>query len=323
MNFTIKFLALICVVFLFSCSGDTPSAETNVVKDDFSYLSVNTSGKIEKTGNNTGKLSPFSKFEGLTNGTILGLNTIACNSDKIYLIEHIPPTDKLFVFDRNTKTTISKKLLYPKEIIGDEPTMTSLVWDESNKMLYGIVVNNPNSSSPNNLCYFIKINPNTLEISYEGLTFKQTASYTTFFNAGKLYSSYHNDNTIEINLSNNTSKAVLFNNSKISFMRATSYSNNTAYCLINKINGGVALAKINLSDYSYEDLLPNETLGIFNPTGKGYIDPSTNEYVCYMIKDAQYCLLKYNISTKIFSAIKYTLDSSINNNILIIDKVAN
>lgn len=323
MKFFFKILALYSAIFFFSCASDSPSPEVNQVKDDFSYLAVNAAGKIEKIGNNSGKISLFAQIEGLNQNNFIGSNTIACNSEKIFVINHIPPADKLYVFDKNTKTTTSKVLVYPKEIIGEEPSMTSLVWDESKKILYAIIVNNPNIASSNHLCYFVKINPTTLEISYAGLNFNQKASYSTFLNGNKLYSSYYNDNTIEIDVDNNTSKTVLFNNSNIFFTRAVSYSGNAAYCLRYKSGGGIALTKINSTDNSYEDLLPNESFGIINQTGKGFIDKSTNEYVCYMIKNAEYCLLKYNIATKTYTTFKLTSNSSIDNNLLIIDKVDN
>jgi hypothetical protein len=326
MKFLTKITTLICISFFFSCSSDTPSSvtpEDNQVKDDFSYLSVNASGKIEKIGNNTGKISPYSNFEGLNQSNFINLNTIASNSEKIFVINHIPPTDKLYIFDRKTKTTTSKVLVYPKEIIGEEPSMTSFTWDESKKTLYGIIVNNLLINSTDHLCYFVKIDPNTLEVSYQGINFKQTASYTTFLNNDNLYSSYNNDNTFEIDLANNNSKTVFFNNSKISFTKAITYKDNTAYCLRYKSSGGLALTKINLSDYSYEDLLANESFGTANPTGKGFINTTNNEYVCCITKDSQYCLLKYNILTKKYTTLKPTSDSSIDANMLIIDKIEN
>ena len=306
-------------MFFLSCASDSSSSK---VRDDFSYLSVTPLGRIEKIGNNSGKISFFSQVEGLNHGTG-NLNIITCNSEKIFLVNHITANDRLYVFDRITKKTTSKELIYPKEIVGNEPSISALVWDESKKMLYAIIASSPYINYANNFCYFIKINPNTLEISYEGLTMQQSASSTTFLNAGKLYSSLTDENAIEIDLDNNTSKTMLFNNSKISFMRAAAYSNNTAYCLINKIDRSVALAKINLIDNSFEDLLPSESFDLTNKTGKGFINYSNNEYVCYLIKNGYPLLLKYNITTKKYTFIKLTSDNNLDEDFLIIDKVDN
>lgn len=323
MKLLIKFSAIIYIALFFSCSNDTStSSENNQIKDDFSYLTVNASGKIEKIGNNSGKISSYSQIEGLKQSNFINLNTITSNSEKIFAINHIPPSDILYIFDRITKTTSSKVLTFPKEIIGYELGTTSLVWDESKKTLFGIVTNNVYGAS-NYLCYLVKIDPNTFEISYQGVSFKQKASYTTILNNDKLYSSYAGDDTFEIDLNNNNSKPVLFNNSKISFQKATIYNNNTAYCLRNGNSPYDVLTKINLNDYSYEDIVTNESFSTANGFGKGFIDKSSNEYVAFITKNGDYYLLKYNILTKNYKTVKPTSDSSIDINMQIIDKVNN
>jgi len=324
MKFLTTILSVTFAVFFFSCSNDSSSSSTNQVKDDFSYLSVNSSGQIQKIGNNTGKISPFSQIEGLKSEDFINLNTIASNSEKIFLINYIPPINKLYIFDRKTKTTRSKELVFPKEITGMEPTLTSLIWDENKKTLYGIIVDNPYINSPENSCYFIKINPDNLETNYEGLIFNQRASSTAFLNNGKVYSSFYTDGfTIEIDLENNTAKKILFNNSKISFLKASVYNNNTTYCLRVGENGYTILTKLDLNNNTYEDLLPNENFGTYPPLGNGFIDKSNNQYINYMLNNSQPCILKYNISTKTYTTLKVTSDTSINDNLLIIDKIPN
>jgi hypothetical protein len=318
MKFLLNAFILFCTVFFFSCASDSSST----VKDDFSYLSVTPLGRIEKIGNNSGKISFFSQVEGINQG-ISNSNVIICNSEKIFLVSHITANDRLYVFDRNTKKTTSKELIYPKEIVGNDPSISALVWDESKKMLYAIIASSPYINYANNFCYFIKINPNTLEISYEGLTIQQSASSTTFLNAGKLYSSLSDENAIEIDLDNNTSKTILFNNAKISFIKAASFTNSTAYCLINRIDRSAALAKINLIDNSFEDLMLSESFDLTNKTGNGFINYSNNEYVCYLIKNNSYGILKYSITTKKYTFIKLTSDNNLDEDFLIIDKIDN
>jgi len=325
MKFLMKFSAIIYVALLFSCSNDTStSSENNQIKDDFSYLTVNASGKIQKIGNNTGKISSFSQVEGLSSGNFVNLNTITSNSEKIFLINYIPPVNRLYIFDKKTKTTISKELVFPKEIMGVEPILASLIWDESKNTLYGIIVDNPYNNSPKNKCYFIKINPENLAITYEGLTFNQTTSGTIFLNNNKVYSSFNNDGfTIEIDLANNTAKSILFNNSKISFIKASAYDNNTTYCLRQDTNNHTILTKLTLSDNSYEDLLPNEDFDFYPPTGKGFIDKSNNQYIDFITNWQKFNILKYNILTKTYTLLKVTSDTSIDANLIIVDKIDN
>lgn len=323
MNLTYKMLAIsFACLFLFSCSNDSPDPKDETVKDDFNFLSVNSSGEIAQIGNNSGKLVPYAQFQGLRSGTIINLATIACNSEKIFLIEHYPPDDKLFVFDKNTKTTTSKKLIYPSEIVGQEPSITTLTWDDSKKMLYGIVIGTPYLGTFKNNSYFVKIDPNTLEVSYTGVNFDQSASISAFLNGSKLYSSYPTTDTFEIDVENNTAKKVLFKNSKFTFLKPAVYNNNTTYCLKNIAGGGgVTITKINLTDYSFEDFLSNEGLGNGIQNGSGFFDKSTNEYVCYMTKDGYFYLVKYNISTNTYKYFKLTSNTSFNDNLIIIDKI--
>lgn len=319
MSLTYKTLAISFIgLFLFSCSNDSSTPQE---KDDFSYLAVTSSGEINKIGNNSGKISAYAQFEGAQTTTI-NPGTIASNSEKIFLTEHYPPEDKLFIFDKSSKTTISKKLVYPKEIKGDEPTISSLTWDDNQKILYGIVIGFPYLGTFANNSFLVKIDPTTFEVTYLGLNFDQTVSLSTFRNNKKLYTSSRTE-TFEIDLENYSAKKILINNTSFTFSHAAVYSPNVIYCLKNNIGStGISISKINLADNTSEDFLSNE-LGIMLPNGAGFIDKTTNEYVCYMLKDGFFELIKFDISTKTYKHIKLTSDKSVNNNILIVDKINN
>jgi len=319
MSLTYKTLAISFIgLFLFSCSNDSSTPQE---KDDFSYLAVTSSGEINKIGNNSGKISAYAQFEG-TQTTTINPGTIVSNSEKIFLTEHYPPNDKLFVFDKNSKTTASKTLVYPKEIKGDEPTISSLAWDDNQKILYGIVIGFPYLGTFANNSFLVKIDPTTFEVTYLGLNFDQTVSLSTFISNKKLYSSSRTE-TFEIDLENYSAKKILVNNANFTFSHAAVYSN-TVYCLKNKAgNFGVTISKFNLADNTFEDFLANESLGIMLPNGVGFIDKTNNEYVCYMLKDGFFELVKFNISTKTYQHIKLTSDKSVNNSIFIVDKINN
>lgn len=325
MNLTYKILVVgFTSLFLFSCENNSSNPKDESIKDDFSYLSVDSWGDINKIGNNSGKTTAYGHFDGiLTN--LINLNTVTSNSDKIFLAEHYPaPHDNLFVFDKIARKTTSKTLVYPSEIVGTEPTLTALTWDDSKKILYGIVIGNLYNNTVKNNSYFIKIDPNTFEVTYLGLNFDQIASTSNFISGNKLYSSFANGNTFEINTDDNTAKKKsLFNNLNAPFYKAVSYDNNTAYCLKSK-DGMATITKINLLDNSYEDFLENETLRIGGiPQGKGFIDKSTSEYICHLQKDVDYVVVIYNIITKKHKYLKLKSDKTIVNNLVIIDKISN
>ncbi|WP_343589178.1 hypothetical protein [Flavobacterium sp.] len=320
MSLTYKTLAISFIgLFLFSCSND---ASTPQEKDDFSYLAVTSSGEISKIGNNSGKISAYAQFGGVQTTTINPGTTVS-NSEKIFLIEHYTPEDKLFIFDKNSKTSTSKKLVYPKEIKGDEPTMSSLTWDDNQKILYGIVIGFPYLGTFANNSFLVKIDPATFEVTYLGLNFDQTVSLSTFINNTKLYSSSRTE-TFEIDLENYSAKKILVNNANFTFSHAAVYSPNTVYCLKNKVGEiGVTISKVNLTDNTSEDFLANESLGIMLQNGAGFIDKTTNEYVCYMLKNGYFELVKFNISTKTYKHFGLTSDKSVNNSIFIVDKINN
>lgn len=325
MKFLTTILSVTFAIFFYSCSNDSPSSpdsKTNQVKDDFNYLIVNSSGKINKIGNNSGKITPYSQFDGLTASPII-LNSVTSNTDKIFLIEYYSGITKIFIFDKKTKTTSSKSLVFPKEIIGPFPSISSLTWDDSKKILYGIIVGNTYNSPINKISYLVNIDPNTFDVSYSGLSFDQTASISTFLSSNKLYSSYNQD-TYEINTETNTVKKALFNNSKISLIKPAVYLNNTAYCITDKTNNVArnTIAKINLTNNTYEDLLPQESLGYSSSYGSGYIDTSNNEYICYLQKDSEkFVLLKFNFITKTYKYFELKSDSTIDTNFIIVDKI--
>lgn len=327
MKLTYKILAIsFASLFLFSCSNDSSNPKDESIKDDFSYLSVDSWGQINKIGNNSGKITSYANFTGLLTN-VINLNTVAISPDKIFLVEHYPaPNDNLFIFDRITQKTTSKTLVYPNEIVGQERTLSSLTWDGSKKVLYGIVVGNLFNNTIKNNSYFVKIDPNTLVVSYLGLNFDQIASTSNFFTGNKLYSTYWTGDTFEIDTDNNTAKKKsLFNNLNVPFYKAAIYSSDIAYCLkSNTQNGTATITKINLTNGSYEDFLENETLRVGGiPGGKGFIDKSTSEYVCYLQKDADYVMIIYNIETKKTKYLKLKSDKLIVDQLMIIDKVSN
>lgn len=307
-------------LFLFSC--DPSDSKDESVKDDYSFLAVTFAGKINKIGNNSGQITPYSEFEGLTSSTI-NLNTVTSNTDKIFLVEYYPPSNKIFVFDKKTKKTTSKLLTFPSEVTGSSPSVSALIWDESKKVLHGIVVPNTDFTPVKSVSYYVKINPDSFEVSYSGLSFDQTASFSTFLNGSKLYSSYSNQDTYEIDTENNTAKKLLLNNTKFSFFKAAVSSNNSVYCITNKSGiVGNTIVKINLTTNTYEDLLPNDFLGYSPYIGAGYIDQNNNEYICYVQKGSEkFVLLKFNILTKTYKSFELKSDTTIDSNFIIVDEI--
>jgi hypothetical protein len=326
MKLLLRLLALNCAIFLVSCSGETATeVDLNQVKDDFNYVTVNSSGKINKIGNNTGAISAYGEFSGVNPSSFLNLNTISSNTDKMFLVEHLPPTDKLFVFDKNTSLSISKELVYPTSITGSEPTLVSLQWNDSTNLLFGIIAANPYLDG-DDLCYFVTINPVNFEIVYSGISFNQKGSFSTFINDNKFYSSSINDQTVEINPVNNTSTPLLFNstNSSVSFTKAGMSSNNVLFGIKAATGNviGVSLVKFDLSSNTSTAILPNEVYGVINAAGKGFIDIINNQYINYVIKENQTGLLKYNISSNSTEFVAVS-KSGRDNNLVIIDKTTN
>jgi hypothetical protein len=321
MKFFIKILAIICLTFLFSCVSDSPSPDVNQIKDDFSYLVVNSLGKLNKIGNNTGLISTYSEFNGVNSASFLNLNTVTSNSNKIFLAEYLPPVNKLFVFDKSSNQTTSKTLVFPNTILGDELVLISLQWNEPSNQLFGIITN-PDIKE---LCYFVTINPTTFEVKYPGISFNQKGPLSTFINGTKFYSSCYNGNTIEVNLANNTSKSVFFNSSSspISFTRAATTSNNILYGMkgiIGNING-VSLIKFDLSNSTSTDILPNEIYGLINVAGKGFIDNDNNQFVNIVNQNNKFGVLKYNISSNSTEFVSVN-NVGLDNNMVIIEKVS-
>jgi hypothetical protein len=319
MKILFRVLALNCAIFFISCSGE-PSSESEVkqVKDDFSYLSVNSTGKINKIGNNTGIISTYSEFNGFNTSAFLNLNTVTSNSNKIFLIESLT-SDKLYVFDKSTNLTTTKTLIYPSAIATSGSVLLSLQWNDSNNLLYGILKSNKDDAK--SMSYFVTINPTTFEVIYTGVSFNQKSSFSTFINGNKFYSSSYNDNTIEINLENNTSKPLFFNSASIitSFTRSAIATNNIVYgmkALKENING-VSLFKFDLLTNTYTDILPNEVYGLNSISGKGFIDNTKNQYVVISNLNNKSGILKYNITSN--STEFVTINES--SNMVIIEKL--
>ncbi|RVT76458.1 hypothetical protein EOD40_08095 [Flavobacterium sufflavum] len=265
-NKSILGLSIVAACFFFSCSNDS-STDTETITDDFNYTTVNDLGEIHTVGNKSGKITLSTKFNGLTTTTI-NLNTVCSNNNSIFLVGHYPPLDKLYIFDKNSKTTTSKILSYPDKIIGFEPMLIALEWNESKSLLYGIIISNPYSET-NNVNYFVTINPSTYEVQYSDISFSQKRLYSTFMNDSKFYSTSYTDNLFEINPDGKTATSTLLNNTKIPLTHTAIYSNTIVYGLkANSSINGVNLVKLDLANKTYLDILPNEDYGVFNVNEK-------------------------------------------------------
>jgi hypothetical protein len=319
MNLLFRVLALNCAIFFMSCSSE-PSSEKQVepVKDDYSYLVVNATGKINKIGNNTGIITTYSEFKGFNTTAFLNLNTVTSNSNKIFLIESLT-SDKLYVFDKATNLTTTKTLIYPNTIATPGSVLLSLQWNDQNNVLYGILKENKNDAD--SMSYLVTINLPSFEVIYTGISFNQKNSFSTFINGNKFYSSSYKDNTIEINLENKTSKPLFLNNTNsfTPFTRAAVTTNNILYgmkAVAGHING-VSLFKFDLLNNTYTDILPNQVYGLDGISGKGFIDNTKNQYVVISNLNNKAGILKYDITSN--STEFVTINES--SNMVIIDKL--
>lgn len=314
-------LSIIAACLFISCSNNSSTeteTETEIITDDFSYTTVNDNAEIYQIGNKSGKITFSAKFDGLT-ATPISLNKICSNDSSIFTIEHKAPIDKLYIFDKNSKTTSSVTLSYPEKIIGFEPMLFVLEWNESKKLLYGIIASDPYNEN-NNINYFVTINPTTHEVNYSDISFSQKKIYSSFTIGTKLYCASYTDHLFKINPDANTATAIPLNDTKIPLIRTTAYSNTIAYGL--KVNASFLFnpVSINTTNNTYTDLSLNESYKIANYYGKGFIDKTNNQYINLSYNnDNQLGVLKYNILTQTSEFIPLTSTSSFNINTIIIE----
>lgn len=76
--------------------------ERSTIVANFSYLTINSIGEVNKIGNNTGGNTSYSKFNGFNSNAFLNLNTVTSNADDFFLIERLS-RDKLFILDKKQK----------------------------------------------------------------------------------------------------------------------------------------------------------------------------------------------------------------------------
>lgn len=95
-------MALGCAIF-FSCSSEPASTVKPItIDDDGSYLTMNSVGEVNKTGDNSGIITSYSKSKGFNISAFLNLNTVTSNSDNFVLIQRLSQ-DKLFLLDKKNK----------------------------------------------------------------------------------------------------------------------------------------------------------------------------------------------------------------------------
>ncbi|WP_016990403.1 hypothetical protein [Flavobacterium sp. ACAM 123] len=142
--------------------------ERSTIVANFSYLTINSIGEVNKIGNNTGAITSYSKFNGFNSNAFLNLNTVTSNADDFFLIERLS-RDKLFILDKKTKTTRTKSLVYPSELNVSDPALLLLEWNQSKKLLERILKSNKNDSK--SICYLLSISPVTFDVLYTGISF--------------------------------------------------------------------------------------------------------------------------------------------------------
>ena len=300
----------------------------NILTDDFNYLTITSIGELFKIGNNTGYVESFGS---INTGFNFIMNTITNVSSKIYVVEYgynPGPVNNLLIYDKITDQTEVVPLELPSSIVGEEPIIYTLEWDETNQRLIGFLnTNGLGQGVPTS--YLITINSNDYSVTNTGITFEQNSSTSMVLSNDKIYSASFDSDFMDINLSNNSFSTIEFNGEQLYATRLTK-TDQTDILMAMKFDSnyekGYNPVALDLTNKSITELSNSTdyTYGFSNKTGKGFFINHTYVNIVsdydFSVGVKNFGVISYDTQTEMFSFVKIRNDN-LDRTILVIDIV--
>lgn len=309
-----NFLRFFALILLFvSCStdnNDPVNPETpepgEEVKDTFNYLALRADGNLYEIGNKTGVVTRAGAISEMQGNLNMVPNAVTASEEKIFIYEQIfdPFHGRILVMDKETGTVQNFVLDFPADIYGENAGLNSLDWDTSESNLVGIVKNEI-EFNVNNTSRVVRIDPETMELEYQEISFERNITFSSSLFQEKLFAlssmsgNFEESELLEIDLAAKSVNSLEFsetgafignlsNNGRDDFLFGLLPIQSSTYM------GEMEAYKLNLSTYELEKLTGLPRFSGHHFARKSFYSKKYREFAELILKDNKHQLLQYN-----------------------------
>jgi len=332
----LQFLALI--LLLVSCSTDNNNPESSEnpeteIEDTFNYLALRANGNLYEIGNKTGEVTAVGSISAMRGNLNMIPSTVTASAEKIFIYEHLfdPFHGRVLVMDKETRSVEVFALDFPVEIYGENAGLNSLDWDAAQGNLVGIVKDEMEYNN-NNTSRVVRIDPETMALSYEGISFDHNITLSTSLLGNKLYAlssttgELEDAELLEIDLSTKTLEPLEISDTEL-FMGnlANNGKDNFLFGLMpvrgSSLMGEMEAYKLNLTNNEFEALPEIGRFSGRHIARKSFYNKEFKEFAELIYKANKNQLLQYNHQENELSALELIGAGDFDTSVIIIDYV--
>ena len=334
------FFSLFLVFTIISCSNDGGNNEGELMEESDNneeppnpdkgvYIALRNDGQLFEIGDESGIVKQMGRVSGIVFNTLFNSVTGNGTTSFIYEQDFDPFQAKFYTFDVASQNSRPYILDFPSEIPEDFPGLIALDWDNQNQDLVGLVRDVVNESDEL-INYVVRMDPDTFEMSYTGISFVQPSIRSTTLKDGSLYMSSANHNNIEaftyskMDLTNGTLEELPLPDSGFApYSLSNTSGDNKLFGFVLRPDPSKFLVDPVLIDpiqESIEIIVNDKEFALRNVYGKSYYNNATNENVTIvgLYDEPEDGLLRFDANSKTFKIVLLTGSDNLSSLIRII-----
>lgn len=352
----ISIVPIICflgILFLTNCSkdeggsdpkpgepiGSDPKPEEPMLTDTYTYIAIKNDGTIFEIGDETGEVRKVGKIPEITFN--INFNTVTSSGNITYMYEMMPemmPGDgtttgfrgQLCELNTNTLSSKCTILDFSNNVFPKFAGLIALDWDQENERLVGVVTDIV-SASKGNPNYLVHIDPETLEITYNGIQFVQdfinsTCLIGNTYYISSRYDTFNNQpifNTLDLSIGTQNT----INTSSLDsppFLLSKNKDSKKLFGLVWEFNTGYTNATIPITfdnvSQKIEKLTSPTRISFKQQSGKSFFNANSDEQIALVDSEIGEGLLRYNFQAKTLKMVSLSpLDTELSSLVAIIN----
>jgi hypothetical protein len=319
------------LLFLANCSKEEslsmgesetdPKPKVPALTDSYTYTALRNDGTLFEIGNETGVIKKVGKIPQITFN--LAFNTVTSSESTTYMYEWMPEIisdgsttgfrGQLCELDHKTLSSKCTVLDFSNNGIPEYAGLIALDWDFEHKQLIGIVRDIVNGSS-GNLNYLVRIDPQTLAITYTGIQFVQdfinatSLVGNTYYISSRLNTFNREPIFSSLDLSTGTQNIIGTSNlDSPPFLLSQNKGAKKLFGLAWKFNTGFTNAAVpivfDIDSQKFEKLPNTTSISFKQDVGKSFFNSFSNEQIV-LIDSEKGGLLTYNFDNNTIKIIQ-------------------
>jgi len=155
---------------------------------DTKLLAASSNGNIYELGAQSGNTTLIGSTDYSFLSAFTPVNILKHDNTVYFFDTYSPGASTMVKYNLVNNSSESQELIFPSEIIGNEPGIIAFHYDTASNDIVAVVNENVISGSQNTN-YIVRINPNTYEVTYTGVSFELININSSLLRNNMLYAS--------------------------------------------------------------------------------------------------------------------------------------